>query len=119
MKASQTFGSVTLEVEGDAKEIFTALASAAEVFGHNICKACGCPDVKPVVREVDGNSYYEMRCTNCPCRLSFGQTKVGGKLYPRRKSRDGDWIPNGGWQDWREAKSQSQSESRSDEPIPF
>jgi len=118
MKARQRFGSVEIEFDGDVKEIFEQASVAAEVFGHSVCKACGSPEVRPVVREVDGNKYYEMRCCNCPCRLSFGQTKQGGKLFPRRKSSDGNWIPNGGWEDWRESRAVSASDA-SDEPIPF
>ena len=32
--------------------------------------------------------------------LGFGQTKVGNKLFPRRKDKNGNWISNNGWQKW-------------------
>lgn len=114
MKARQRFGSVEIEVEGDVKEIFTMLSGVSEVFSHSTCKSCGSQEVRPVVREVDGNSYYEMRCCHCPCRLQFGQTKTGGKLFPRRKDKNGNWIANDGWEDWR-ASRQDQIE----EPVNF
>lgn len=103
MKAQRSFGSITIEVEGDAKEIFTELAAAQDVFGHlaSGCGGCNCPDVFPVVREHEGNTYYEVRCGNCRCRLAFGQRRDGGTLFPRRKDRDGNWIPNNGWEDWK------------------
>ena len=82
MKASMVLGSVTITAEGDAKECFTELASAAEVFGQASCGSCGSELVVPVVREVDGNTYYEMRCQSCGCTLGFGQRKIDGKLYP-------------------------------------
>ena len=102
MKAAMVFGSVTITAEGDAKECFTELASAAEVFGQAACGSCGSELVVPVVREVDGNTYYEMRCQSCGCTLGFGQRKQDGKLYPRRKNKDGEWMPNRGWADHRQ-----------------
>jgi hypothetical protein len=110
MKASMVLGSVTITAEGDAKECFTELASAAEVFGQASCGSCGSELVVPVVREVDGNTYYEMRCQSCGCTLGFGQRKIDGKLYPRRKSKEGDWLPNRGWADHRQ-KATASSES--------
>lgn len=107
MKATMVFGGVTITAEGEAKEIFAELASAAEVFGQNVCGSCGSELTVPVVREVDGNTYYEMRCTSCNCTLGFGQTKVGGKLFPRRKDKAGNWLPQRGWIDHRNKPSAS------------
>jgi len=101
MKASMVFGSVTITAEGDVKEIFTELASAAEVFGQSVCGSCGSELTSPVSREVDGNHYYEMRCNSCGCTLGFGQRKADGALYPRRKDKAGNWMPNRGWADHR------------------
>lgn len=96
MKARMNLGSVVIESEGTEKEVFSELARAAEVFGHTLCKACESTNVRPQVREVDGNTYYEMHCNDCHAALSFGQTKQGGKLFPRRK-KDEQWLANGGW----------------------
>lgn len=106
MKASMVFGPVQISVEGDAKSCFSELAAAAEVFGQSSCGACGSEAVVPVVREVDGNTYYEMRCNSCGCTLGFGQRKVGGALFPRRK-KDEQWLPNRGWTDHRKAAAAS------------
>lgn len=98
MKASMIFGGVTISAEGDVKDVFTELAGAAEVFGNHICGSCGSDHTSPVVRDVDGNTYYEMRCSNCGSTLGFGQRKSDGALYPRRKDKNGNWIDNRGWQ---------------------
>ena len=105
MKASMILGGITISSEGDAKEVFTELASAAEVFGQHVCGSCGSELVVPVAREVDGNHYYEMRCNSCGCTLGFGQRKADGALYPRRKGKDGNWLPNRGWQDHRQKQA--------------
>jgi hypothetical protein len=82
-----------------SKDLVGQLASFQEVFGHK-CGKCGCDDVKYVVRTVDENEYYELRCTKCGARLSFGANKKGGGLFPKRKDSDGNWLPDGGWVKW-------------------
>ena len=96
MKAQMVFGGITIEAEGDCKQVFSELASAAEIFGQSACNACGSEKVAPVAREVDGNHYFEMRCNSCGCALSFGQKKQDGTLFPRRKKNEA-WLPNRGW----------------------
>lgn len=105
MRAKMLFGSIQVESEGDAKEVFKELASAAEVFGQHTCGKCKSKDVQPVVREIDGNTYYEMRCHSCGHAMGFGQRKIDGALYPRRKDKDGNWLPNGGWVDRRQTQT--------------
>ena len=97
MRARMMFGLTQVECEGDAKECFTELASAHELFSHNECKACGSKQVRPVVRDYEGNTYYEMKCDACRATLGFGQRRVDGALYPRRKGKDGEWLQNDGW----------------------
>lgn len=98
MKVSYIVGTSTVEVEGkDVKDVFTQLSGAVEVFGHAKCGACGSAAVVPNVREVQGNTYYEMRCTQCGATMGFGQRKADGQLYPKRKDKEGNWLPNGGW----------------------
>jgi hypothetical protein len=53
-----------------------------------------------VVRENDGNEYYELRCTDCGAKMAFGANKKGGGLFPRRKDTEGNWLPDNGWQRW-------------------
>lgn len=110
MKATMSFGSIRIEAEGDAKEVFVELARAAEVFGQAKCGSCGSDHVLPTVRERDGNTFYEMQCQNCRCCLAFGQRRSDGALFPRRK-RDENWLPNGGWIDPRQKQAASQDDS--------
>lgn len=106
MKVVYQVGSTTVEVEGkDAKECFTQLSAALEVFRHTQCGACGSTEVVPQVRERDGNHYYELRCTACRAELGFGQKKADGSLYPRRKDKNGQWLDNNGWTRWQPANN--------------
>jgi len=108
MQAMMDFGRVRVTSEGDAKEVFEELAKAAEVFGQNKCGACGSEDTTPVVREIDGNHYYEMRCNQCGHCLGFGQRRVDGALFPRRKKGE-EWLPKRGWIDPRSRSSAAPS----------
>lgn len=117
MKARMDCGKVMVEVEGDAKECFAELAKAAEVFGQNKCGACGSEDTVPVVREVEGNHYYEMRCTQCGHCLGFGQRRQDGALFPRRKKGE-EWLPKRGWVDVRQ-KQHTSAPSGGDDTTPF
>lgn len=98
MKVRYRLKNADIEVDGrDVKDAFVQLSGAVEVFSQNVCGACGCPDVVPIVREVQGNTYHEMRCTKCGATLAFGQRKADGALYPKRKDKDGEYLENYGW----------------------
>lgn len=98
MKVKYRVGNAEIEADGkDLKDVFTQLSSSVEVFGNSVCGSCGHKDVVPVVRENQGNTYYELRCTNCGATLSFGQRKADGQLYPKRKDKDGNWLDSRGW----------------------
>lgn len=98
MKVQYRAGKSVIEAEGkDIKDVFTQLSGAVEVFGHSICGACRGENVVPTVREVQGNTYYELRCRDCGSTLAFGQRKADGALYPKRKDKDGVWLENNGW----------------------
>lgn len=103
---------VLIEAEGNTHtELFAQIAELQEIFGQGKCGKCECEDLRFVVREVDGNSFYELRCQNPKCRavLSFGQNKDGakkGNLFPHIKENKkgtimglepGTYLPNGGW----------------------
>ena len=101
MKISHNIGRTTVELESDTvKDAFAQLATFQEVFGEDKCGKCGSDNLRFVVRENDGNSYYEIRCQECGAKLSFGANKVGGGLFPRRKDAEGDWLSDRGWQKW-------------------
>ena len=116
MKAKMIFGVVHVEAEGDAKEVFKELSSAAEVFGQDTCGACGSKNVTPVCREVEGNTYYEMRCNACGCALGYGQRKADGVLFPRRR-KDDQWLPHKGWLDKRQYSAEPQAEPAMRDPF--
>jgi hypothetical protein len=104
MKVSYTTADnrITVEVEGkDNKDVFAQLAVFQEIYETRQCGACDSPRVKFLVREVQGNTYYEMRCADCGATLAFGQKKADGSLFPKRKDKEGNWLPNGGWVKWQ------------------
>lgn len=88
-----------------AKELFTELAEIHEVFGEHKCGLCGSTDVCQAHRVVDGNDFYEYKCRKCGSRLSMGQTKKDGKLFPIRQltpegkpsRKNGTYGPHNGW----------------------
>lgn len=85
-----------LEAEGQ-KQIFKELSSLQEIFGENNCGMCKGDDLKFVVRNVDDNDYYELRCNKCGGVLPYGQHKKGGTLFPKRKDENGKYLENKGW----------------------
>ena len=89
---------LSFELEGAGqKEIFKELSALQEIFGEESCGMCKSHNIRYVVRNVEGNDYYELRCADCGAVLAFGQHKKGGTLFPRRKDDDGKWLPNRGW----------------------
>ena len=86
-----------LEAEGDVKEIFKQLALFEEVF----CRSTNHKNEKSdelsfSVREHDGNDFFEIKDED-GWAFGFGQTKVGQKLFPRKKDANGEWLPDNGW----------------------
>ena len=101
MKATFRSGTLSIEVEGQSqKELFNELAKAQEVFSYAACGKCGGEELRFVVRNVDNNDFYELHCltSQCRARFTFGQHKSqDDTLFPRRKNKQGDWLPNKGW----------------------
>lgn len=93
------------EVEGKGqKDLFKELATIQEIFGEENCGACKKSNIKFVVRNVEDNDYYELRCNECGASLSFGQHKKGGTLFPKRKDDQNNYMPNRGWYKWTGGK---------------
>lgn len=91
------------EIDGDGqKEIFKDLASLQEVFGEENCGCCKKSNFRFVVRNVEDNDYYEIRCNECGAVLPFGQHKKGNTLFPKRKDDQGNWMKDRGWYKWQE-----------------
>jgi len=90
---------ITITEEADTQaEAFKVISAIHEVFGVTECGACK-SEVFPRVRVVEDNAYHEICCTNPKCRsvLAYGQNKKGGGLFPKRKDKDGNWLPNNGF----------------------
>jgi DNA-directed RNA polymerase subunit RPC12/RpoP len=103
MKVKYTNKSGSLCVDFDAssqKELFSQLAMFQEVFDETTCGKCGSDNLKFVVRNVDDNEYYELRCMDCGAKLLFGVNKNGRNLFPKKKDDKGNWLPDRGWIKW-------------------
>lgn len=99
-----------LEAEGEGiKDCMQAFSDAAatEFLTEAECGVCKCRDIFPNVRTVPDPSdkkgkatftYPELKCSKVGCwaALELGQKK-DGTLYPKRKDKDGGWLPNRGW----------------------
>lgn len=92
--------SFELEASGQ-KEAFKEIASIQEIFGEESCGICGKQNLKFIVRNVDGNDYYELKCSECSGILSYGQHKKGGTLFPKRKDENNNYLPHKGWHKWK------------------
>ncbi len=79
-----------IKFEGETHvELFKEWAAVIEVFSEEKCGMCGCTEIKPIVRtNKDEDDFMEFHCTKCFARLSFGQNKKGGGLFPIRKIVD-------------------------------
>jgi len=101
MKVQLNAGKLNVAFEGETvRELWKQIAIFQEVFGETTCGKCGSENLRFVVRENDGNEYYELRCLDCGAKLAFGVMKKGGGLFPRRKDSDGNWLPDRGWTKW-------------------
>ena len=94
-------GRISAEIEGESqRDLFENVNKFQDVFEELNCGKCSSDDVRFVVRNVDDNFYYELRCKGCGARLNFGANKTGGGLFPKRKDGEGNWLPDNGWVKW-------------------
>jgi hypothetical protein len=91
---------ITIECQG-VKEAIKSLSDYAEVFGETTCGMCKSEHVVPSHRFTKGYDFYEMVCISCGAKLSFGQTKEGDRLFPKRSDRDGNEIGTNGWHQYQ------------------
>jgi hypothetical protein len=93
---------MNLQIESEsAKDAFKKLAEFQEVFDEKCCQQCKSDDLKFVVRTVDSNDYFELKCNGCFAKLAYGQHKTGGSLFPKRKLADGSFDKEfKGWHKW-------------------
>jgi hypothetical protein len=92
-------GRLVVEVEGsNIKELFQQIGPVAEVLdGDDSCGKCASPHIYPRVRTAQGFDYYELVCSDCNARLSFGQHKDGGTLWAKRTGENGRVLDHRGW----------------------
>jgi len=101
-------GRLSVDIEGDdQRSIFAEIARFQEVFEENVCGKCSSDNIRFVVRNVDDNLYYELRCADCGAKLSFGVMKKGGGLFPKRKDGE-NWLPDRGWVRWNSKTGQNE-----------
>jgi len=102
-------GRISAEFESDTqRELFEQLSRFQEVFDEGSCGKCSSEKLRCVVRTVEDNHYYEIRCTECSAKLEFGSMKKGGGLFPKRKDKDGNWLPDRGWVKWNSKIQQNE-----------
>lgn len=101
-------GRAWLDVEAvSVKEAIKELSEFVEVLGEAKCGLCESDWVQPRHRLARGYDFYEMACLSCGARLSFGQTREGGRLFPKRKDTDGNEIGKSGWYQWEATQQDS------------
>ena len=104
MKIAYTTKNNRLKVEVEAnnnKEAFKQLAEFQEIFEESTCGSCNSEDLRFIVRTVDGNDFYELRCNSCGSKLAYGQHRIGDSLFPKRKLADGSYdFKTKGWHKW-------------------
>jgi len=102
-------GRLTVEIDSETQtDLFMQLASFQEIFDESECAKCNSENVRFQVRNIDDNLYYELRCLDCGAKLAFGTMKKGGKLFPRRKDKEGNWLPDRGWVKWNKETQQEE-----------
>ncbi len=93
---------VEVRLDGETvRDVYQKLANVEEIFQETTCGKCMNEDVTHIVRTVDDNNFYELRCNACRATLSFGCHKSGGTLFPKRKDADGKYLPDKGWVVWQ------------------
>lgn len=85
-------------------EVWEQLARVEEIFASETkCFLCG-SGIRHVVREnKKKQKFFELHCMDAKCRarFAFGQHQTPqGSLFPQRKTRDGKYKPNNGWDKW-------------------
>lgn len=98
MKATfQVNSTLVLEIEADSQaSLFKQLADLQEVFGDSLVvdkEGNQSNKVKYVVREKDGNSFYEMVCTDADKpTLQYARRRFG-----MHKGKEQSLFPKSGW----------------------
>jgi hypothetical protein len=95
-----TFKSLGFEVAqecGGYPEAFGFIGDCSQAFGIKQCGACGSENISPEHRRAKNFDFYSWKCGDCFKVLKFGTTKEDGRLFPKLKGDDGEYLPCGGW----------------------
>lgn len=80
---------LTVHAEGKTSaDVFKQIAAAQEIFEDHVCGLCGSDNLRYVVRKIEDNEFYELRCMACRAKLAFGHSKKDDKMYPKRYQTD-------------------------------
>ena len=106
LKLETSTAQFRITVEGaDIEECFKKMAEAQELFiQSDKCGKTGHDDVILRVRTSGDYEFSEFFCPSSGCTLQLGRTKAGG-YFVKKKDKAGNWLPNGGWLDWKERKA--------------
>jgi hypothetical protein len=120
MKLTSRVGGYTVEVEGnDAEELFRKTAEMQELLSYgNKCGKTGNPDIIMRVRTSGDYEFFEYVCPEANTTLSLGRTKAGG-FFPKKKGKDGSWLPNNGWLTWQERKEITEGGKSKDDDVEY
>jgi hypothetical protein len=88
-------GRIKFEFEAaNVKDAFMKVGMLQEAFeSDTICGLCQSPHIKLEMRHAQDYVFYELRCNECTARLEFGQAKMGGGLFAKRR----DYPDSKGW----------------------
>lgn len=113
IELTTTIGNYTIKVEGESQiDAFDRMAEMAELIScGSACGKTGNTDVIPVVRKKDDYCFREWKCVSSGAALQLGQKKDGTGLFPKRKSKDGEWHDNHGWLDYKDRQQLETVES--------
>jgi hypothetical protein len=101
----------TVDPKANHVDSFAALAAADEVFTNEVCGKCGHTHTTYVVRNVNGDKYYEKQCMNPSCRAKkpFSLHKEGGTMYFQKKKKGTEeYWGNNGWRVWNKETGQEE-----------
>ncbi len=93
---------LNVEIQSESvKDTFKKLAEFQEVFDEQNCGICKNDNIQFIVRTVENNDYFELKCRSCNAKLAFGQHRSGGSLFPKRKLANGSYdYQTKGWFKW-------------------
>jgi len=113
-------GRIVFQVTGEThKALWKQIAELEATFGaDSACGMCNKTNLQyrhRVAKDKKGEDcdYYELGCGECGARLSFGQLRHGGGLFAKRKTEDGNLLPNRGWAKY---EGRTQSKGTAQEP---